>query len=112
MFESWLEYALYLAEHMMPDQSFLDRFKKEISKGKDIFTDEPIRTAWAKQLVATVLVADVDFTKLTNWKMLAPITTYTNCKRGRYRREMWRFTKYLTPEMIKALTVWTKQNEK
>ena len=75
MFESWKEYALHLADNLVPDEKHRKDLSKWIDKTKLFHAEICAKDYW-RIIVNTILSSDFDFTKLVNWKMSSHCDTY------------------------------------
>ena len=98
MFESWEEYALHLSDTIIQEQSNRDALKKKIDSCKDIYTGDEISRVFYRTIINTILSSDWDFTKIANFEIRQETNSYRQYKKGVYKREMIRYSKYLTTD--------------
>jgi predicted phosphoadenosine phosphosulfate sulfurtransferase len=67
MFDSWKQYAIYLAENLADDKEFMINMQKAIDKNKKYMVTNSVYVDFYKTLIKTILSQDFDFTKLTNF---------------------------------------------
>jgi len=103
MFESWREYALHLAEHLIPDPKNKQAFFKKVERRGHLYDTELIRPVFWKKMINTILAADWDWTKMRNWELIADVFAHRQFVRGERKATMLKHPKYLTSEMLKEL---------
>lgn len=106
MFEDWKEYALHLADNLIFEDNLKDLLKRKLES--QIFYDvEPIRDAFWRIIINTILSSDFDFTKYQNWTLQPNVDTWRRvCKnpygedkvKHKWVKPMTISTKYLTQE--------------
>ena len=106
MFDTWKEYALHLADKMIPETKNRDMLDTRIKQTDYLHGEKPATDYW-KTIVNTVLSSDFDFTKLKNHTMKTDCDTYRrfvknpggkNKEKYVWKRGMLKNTRYLTPE--------------
>ena len=106
MFETWKEYALHLAENLIPEQQYKDMLYKKLER-TSMFDSELSGTDYWKVIINTVLSSDFDFTKLQNYLMSGACDTLRrvtknpkgeNKEKFKWLTPMLKSTKYLTTE--------------
>lgn len=110
-FETWKEYCEYLIENIIQEQSNKDKLKKRLSKNDKLYNSGLIATNYYRTVINTILSSDWDFTKLANFEIRQETNTYRQFKRGIYKPEMIKYSKYLTPEEINILIENCQKNE-
>ena len=121
MFEDWKEYALYLAEKLIPEEEFRNKLYKRIETNSMFDQESSFKDFW-KTIINTILSSDFDFTKLGNYIISAECDTFRrviknpngkNKEKHKWIRSMLRSTKYLTTEQkIEVINYFKNENNK
>lgn len=106
MFDSWKEYALHLAKHIIQDQKHKDALQKIIDRDDSKYKHEAIQNDFWKTIINTILSSDWDFTKYANWQISGDVDTYrrvTQNPKGLLEKHKWlrgmlKSTKYLNQD--------------
>ena len=110
MFESWKEYALHLAKHIIQEDKNRETLFKVIERERKIYTDALVEESLFKAIINTILSSDWDYTKLANWRISAHVYTYRKYKQGKRDRGMLKHTKYLSTEQLQEI-IYYCENE-
>jgi predicted phosphoadenosine phosphosulfate sulfurtransferase len=110
MFESWKEYCLYLAEHIIQENIYKDAFKSKHESTQERYSADLIIDDYYKTLIKTILSSDWDFTKFRNWEMKGDVYSYRIFRNGRRDKKMLQSIRYFDTEMINELMEYVKDN--
>lgn len=114
-FDSWKEYAHYLADNIIQKKQDRDLWKKQIQydyqfsyieKGKAIEDD-----FW-KVAINTILSSDWDFTKIQNFRLTQHVNAFRQFHRGVFKQEMVKYSKYLTDQQIEKIKEAINENHR
>ena len=121
MFESWKEYALHLAKHLIPDEKNKAQFNHYLEK-QSFLDNSPVENDFWKVIINTILSSDFDFTKMKNFTMRGDVDTYRRMVRNpggvdkvkyAWKRGMLKSTRYLTGEQkIELITYFKNESTK
>jgi len=67
MFASWVEYRDYLLDHLIEDRTVRARFAQAFANYDSRYDDPGVRAGLVRVEIATILVNDIDLTKLRNF---------------------------------------------
>jgi predicted phosphoadenosine phosphosulfate sulfurtransferase len=113
MFSSWEEYCLYLADNIIQEDIYREKFLKKIGTKKKIYDGPLIKSDFWRIAVNTILSSDWDFTKLANFEAGHRVHGYRKYKNGRIDNKLLLDTKYFTNEEIQdIISKLNKQNER
>ena len=98
MFESWEEYALYLADNIIQDEDHKKLLFKTIEKKKVIYDGDNIIREFYREVIHTILSSDWDLTKMTNFEMRPHVYAYRQYKKGKLNPKSLKYTKAFTAE--------------
>jgi hypothetical protein len=113
MFSSWEEYCLYLADNIIQEDIYREKFLKKIETKKKIYDGPLIKSDFWRIAVNTILSSDWDFTKLANFEAGHRVHGYRKYKNGRIDNKLLLDTKYFTNEEIQdIISKLNKQNER
>ena len=90
-FESWKEYAHYLADNLITVDEGREKIDGLFAKWEPIFVDDAIQRDFYASIITTILSNDWDLTKFSNWAMLAKVVVYCRLKKGRTDLELCRY---------------------
>ncbi len=104
MFKDWEDYAMHLAKHLIQK----DEHKKIINEVienqlKAFYSQEPIRTEFFRAIIRTILSADWDLTKYTNWTMRQDVYGYRTFLGGRRDKKQFMDLRFFNAEQIDIL---------
>jgi len=68
-FETWKEYAVYLADNIIDKQENKDTIVKLLKRGDKLFIHDRIMNSFHRNMINTILSNDWDLTKDRNWYM-------------------------------------------
>lgn len=108
MFKDWEEYATFLCEKLVLDEKNRNKLKEVINKNKDVFVDEEINRSFYREVINTILSNDWDYTKITNFLLRPETKVYVKFKKGKRKRDMIKYAKYLKKEELEEL--WKSKN--
>lgn len=114
-FDSWKEYAHYLADNIIQKKQDRDLWEKQIQydyqfsyieKGKAIEDD-----FW-KVAINTILSSDWDFTKMQNFRLNPQVNSFRQFHRGVFKQELVKYSKYLTDQQIEKIKEAINENHR
>ena len=114
-FESWKEYAYYLAENIIQEDEYRKKWEKQIQydyKFSFIEKGDSIESDFWKVAINTILSSDWDFTKMKNFRLTQHVNAFRQFHRGIYKQEMVKYSKYLTQEQIKIIKRGISENHR
>ena len=114
-FESWKEYAYYLAENIIQEDEYRKKWEKQIQydyKFSFIEKGDSIESDFWKVAINTILSSDWDFTKIQNFRLSQHVNAFRQFNRGIYEQDMVKYSKYLTQEQIKTIKRGISENHR
>jgi predicted phosphoadenosine phosphosulfate sulfurtransferase len=114
-FESWKEYAYYLAENIIQEDEYRKKWDKQIQYDYQfsfIEKDQGIESDFWKVAINTILSSDWDFTKIQNFRLSQHVNAFRQFHRGIYKQDMVKYSKYLTQEQIKTIKRGISENHR
>jgi predicted phosphoadenosine phosphosulfate sulfurtransferase len=98
MFESWKEYAYYLTDNLIENESNKQKIHDYIKKCDGLYDNSLIEKTFYRTIINTVLSSDWDLTKISNFEIRQETNAYRQFKKGVYKSAMIPYVKYLTQE--------------
>jgi len=95
MFKSWADYAHHIIDNIIQDDKNKTAILKRMDKGLKTYVHEPIRSAFCRAVINSVLSSDWDWTKLTNFEMSPENYTYRKWREGNANLDMLKNSKHL-----------------
>lgn len=114
-FDSWKEYAHYLADNIIQKKQDRDLWKKQIQYDYQfsyIEKGKAIEDAFWKVAINTILSSDWDFTKITNFRLTQHVNAFRQFHRGVFKQEMLKYPKYLTDQQIEKIKEAINENHR
>jgi predicted phosphoadenosine phosphosulfate sulfurtransferase len=114
-FESWKEYAYYLAENIIQEDEYRKKWEKQIQyeyKFSFIEKGDSIESDFWKVAINTILSSDWDFTKIKNFRLTQHVNAFRQFHRGTYKQEMVKYSKYLTKDQVETIKRSINENHR
>jgi predicted phosphoadenosine phosphosulfate sulfurtransferase len=114
-FESWKEYAYYLAENIIQEDEYRKKWEKQIQydyKFSFIEKGDSIESDFWKVAINTILSSDWDFTKIKNFRLSQHVNAFRQFHRGTYKQEMVKYSKYLTKDQVETIKRSINENHR